>query len=255
MADFYDVLGVSRDAGENEIKKAYRKQALKYHPDRNPDNPEAEQEFKKISEAYDVLSDPQKRQMYDQYGEAGLAQGMPGGAQGFSSMEDALRTFMGAFGQGGGDSIFESFFGGAGGSYGGPMRGASKKTSLNISFEEAALGCDREISLGVRRQCDDCSGSGAADPTAVRSCPECGGSGQIVQSRGFFSMAMTCPRCQGEGRIITDPCKTCRGEGRVMDKRHVKVTVPPGVDNGMRLKMGGYGDGEGLCFVVCCHWL
>ncbi len=244
MSEYYDTLGVSRDASQTEIKKAYRKLALQYHPDRNQDNPQAEGKFKEISEAYEVLSDEQKRGLYDQYGKAGLeGAGMPGGGGGFESMDEALRTFMGAFG-GGGDSVFESFFGGGhgGGGRQGPMRGASKKVSLTVSFEEAAAGCDREIALGIRRTCTDCRGSGAANPNAVQTCSQCGGSGQVVESRGFFSMAMTCPRCNGEGRMVTDPCKKCHGDGRTQEKKQVKVTVPPGVDTGMRLKMSGYGD-------------
>jgi molecular chaperone DnaJ len=248
MSDYYATLGVSKEASNNEIKKGYRKQALKCHPDRNPDNPEAEKHFKEVSEAYEVLSNEQKRAVYDQYGKAGLegGQGMPGSGNGagFANMEDALRTFMGAFGGGGGDSIFESFFGGGpGGSAGaGAMRGASKKVSLTVSFEEAALGCERELSVTTRSTCVDCKGSGASKPSAIRTCSQCGGSGQVVESRGFFSMAMTCPRCNGEGRMVTDPCKSCRGEGKTKEKRHVKVAVPPGVDTGMRLKMTGYGD-------------
>lgn len=247
MADYYATLDISKDASESEIKKAYRKLAMKYHPDRNQDNPEAEAKFKEISEAYEVLSDPQKRQIYNQYGKAGLeGAGMPGGGAGFENMEDALRTFMGAFG-GGGDSIFESFFGGApGGGRAGGMRGASKKVSLTISFEEAALGCDRELAVGIRSSCGDCNGSGAESPSAISTCDHCGGSGQVVESRGFFSMAMTCPRCNGEGRVITSPCGSCQGQGKIKEKKHVKVSVPAGVDSGMRLKMAGYGDaGEG----------
>lgn len=253
MTDYYDTLGVSKSATADEIKKAYRKQAIKYHPDKNPGDKDAEAQFKKVSEAYEVLSDENKRHMYDQYGADAFKAGMGGGAggfggAGFSSMEEALRTFMGAFGGGGGGgggSIFDSFFGFDGG--GETMRqGASKRMNLTISFEDAVKGIEKEVALTNYIPCSKCDGSGAKDPSSVKTCSQCHGHGQVHQTRGFFSMASTCPTCRGEGRVITDKCLACRGAGRVKEKQKVHIKVPPGVDTGMRLRMGGYGDaGEG----------
>jgi molecular chaperone DnaJ len=254
MTDYYEVLGVSKSATAEEIKKAYRKKAIKYHPDKNPGNNEAEAHFKKVSEAYEVLSDENKRHMYDQYGKNAFQGGMggagPGGfGGGFSSMEEALRTFMGAFGGGGGgsrgESIFDSFFGFEGGSEA-VHQGASKRMNLSVSFEDAVKGIEKEVVLNNYFICSKCNGSGAKDPSSVTTCSQCGGHGQVHQTRGFFSMATTCPTCRGEGRVITDKCTECRGIGRVKKKQKVQIKVPPGVDTGMRLRMSGYGDaGEG----------
>lgn len=248
MSDFYDTLGVTRQATPEEIKKAYRKKALKCHPDKNPDDPKAADTFKKVSEAYEVLSDENKRRIYDQYGEEGLkgahmgGGGFPGGgAGGFSSMEEALRTFMGAFGGGGGGSPFDSFFGGEQ-EQGGPKKGASKRVTVRISFEEAARGTEKEIAIQNYISCKTCNGLGAKSKDGIKTCSSCQGSGQVYQSRGFFSMSSTCPHCRGEGKMVTDPCKSCHGEGRVKEKQHIKVKIPAGVDSGMRLKMSGYGD-------------
>ncbi|MCC5832044.1 MAG: molecular chaperone DnaJ [Chlamydiales bacterium] len=252
--DYYEVLGISKGCSQEEVKKAYRKMALKYHPDKNPGDAEAEARFKEVSEAYEVLNDPKKREMYDRYGKEGVfaGAGAPGGgAHGFGSMEDALRTFMDAFGGGGGgESIFETLFGGAfggGGREGGYVRqGASKKASIRISFEEAAKGVEKELAVTRLMQCGSCKGSGAASANGIKTCTQCNGQGQVFQTRGFFSMSSTCPQCHGEGKIVTDPCKECRGRGRMREKQHVKVHIPAGVDSGMRLKMSGYGDeGEG----------
>lgn len=242
MSEYYDILGISRDATQEEIKKAYRKKALQFHPDRNEGDSEAEKKFKEISEAYEVLSDEQKRQLYNQYGKDAVNGQMgAGGAQGFSSMDEALRTFMGAFG--GGDSIFDSFFGGAESQGGRAYQpGANKKVSLNISFEEAAQGVEKEAQITNFINCTECHGSGASSPQGIQTCSQCGGSGQMVQSRGFFSMATTCSRCHGEGRMVVDPCSVCQGQGRVKRKQKVNIRVPAGVDSGMRLKMSGYGD-------------
>ena len=246
MTDFYNILEIDKNATAEEIKKAYRKKALKYHPDRNANDPKAAEKFKKVSEAYEVLSDDNKKHIYDQYGEEGLQGAGFGGHQGggFSSMEEALRTFMGAFGSGGGGSIFESFFGGGFGSQDGhyPQKGASKKINLTISFEEAGKGTDKEILLSNYISCEKCNGSGAATPQGIKTCPACQGQGQVFQSRGFFSMSSTCPECHGEGKVITNPCRECHGIGKVKKKRQVKVHIPPGIEDGMRLKMGGHGD-------------
>ncbi|MBA3722436.1 MAG: molecular chaperone DnaJ [Parachlamydiaceae bacterium] len=256
MADYYETLEITKNATAEEIKKAYRKKALKYHPDKNPGNADAEKRFKEISEAYEVLSDDSKRQIYDRHGKNGLS-GMGaghGGGQGFASMDEAMRTFMGAFGMGG-DSIFDSFFGGGGGGgneYGGSTagsrarQGASKRVNITISFEEAARGVDKELAITNYVSCSNCHGKGANSSQGIKTCSHCGGRGQVIEQRGFFSMTMTCPDCHGEGRVITDPCKECHGQGVVKEKQHVKVHIPAGVDSGMRLKMSGYGDaGQG----------
>ncbi len=247
MSDYYTVLGISRDASQEEIKKAYRKNALKYHPDRNPGDVEAERNFKQISEAYEVLSDDNKRRIYDQYGadavRAGAAGGGPGSA-GFSSMEEALRTFMGAFGGtgGGGESIFESLFGFESEAGDGARQGASKKMNMTISFEEAVKGVEKEIMISNLINCSKCQGSGAKNEKGTKTCSRCQGRGQIHQSRGFFSMTTTCPQCGGQGQMITDPCLECQGQGQVKEKQKVDVKIPPGVDSGMRLRMPGHGD-------------
>jgi molecular chaperone DnaJ len=226
MKDFYATLGISRNASQDEIKKAYRKKALEFHPDRNPGDPKAEEQFKRISEAYEVLSEENKRRLYDQYGEEGLRGAQMGGGggfsgEGFASMEEALKTFMGAFGgaggRGGGESIFD-FFGGGGGEAE-SRQGTSKKATVRIPFEEAARG-----------------------KNGIKTCSTCQGKGQLYQNRGFFSMSSTCPHCNGAGHMITDPCKSCHGAGRIKERQKIKIRIPAGVDNGMRLKMTGYGD-------------
>lgn len=253
--DYYEILELSRSATQDDIKKAYRKQALKFHPDRNPGDPDAEKRFKEISEAYEVLSDEKKRQMYDLHGKdafAGVGAGGGGGfgGGGFASMDEALRTFMSAFGGGGMDNLFEGYFGGGGGGGRSSARthrqGASKRVNITISFEEAAKGVDKELAITNYIACTDCQGRGAASQQGIKRCSRCNGTGQVYEQRGFFSMSMTCPTCEGEGQTITDPCKTCRGKGVVKEKQHVKVHIPAGVDSGMRLKMSGYGDaGQG----------
>lgn len=254
MTDYYNVLGVSRDASSDEVKKAYRKAALKYHPDKNPGDATAEKKFKEISEAYEVLSDEKKRQVYDQYGAEALRGGMGsggmggmGGGQGFASMEEALRTFMGAFGGGGGggrgDSIFDSFFGYESESAdSGARAGASKKMNLTISFEEAVKGVEKEIAIQNYVSCSKCDGCGAASKSDIKRCSHCHGSGQVQQNRGFFTMSSPCPKCQGQGQMITKPCPECQGAGRLKKKQELKLKVPAGIDSGMRLRMGGYGD-------------
>lgn len=252
MSDYYSILEIPRTATSDDIKKAYRKKALRYHPDRNQGDADAEKKFKEISEAYEVLSDEKKRSVYDRYGKEGLggAGGFPGGgAGGFSSMEEALRTFMGAFGGGGGgntDSIFEGIFGGAdfggGGGPRGARQGASKRVNITISFEEAARGVEKELAITNMVSCGECHGKGTTAPDGVQKCKRCQGNGQIFEQRGFFSMSTTCPQCHGEGQMITNPCSKCSGQGAVKEKQHVKVTIPAGVDSGMRLRMSGYGD-------------
>lgn len=255
MSDYYQILEIDRKATQAEIKKAYRQKALQFHPDKNPGDAEAEKRFKEISEAYEVLSDEKKRQIYDRHGKAGVdGMGGMGGGAGFSSMEEALRTFMGAFGGmgggGGEESLFESLFGGgAGGPRGGGharRQGASKRVNISLKFEEAIKGADKELAVTNSVACGECGGRGSATPQGISTCDRCHGQGQVIEQRGFFSMSMPCSKCNGEGQIITDPCKECRGRGLVKKKQHVKVHIPPGVDSGMRLKMSGYGDaGEG----------
>lgn len=244
-SDYYKELGISRDATQEEIKAAYRKNALQYHPDKNQGNPEATEKFKKISQAYEILGDEEKRRQYDQYGThdpraAGF--GSSGNAGGFSSMEEALRTFMHAFGcNGGGESVFDSFFGG-GSEEAGTQQGASKKINITLSFEEAVKGAEKEASITNYVCCSTCNGLGAASVNGIKKCPACRGCGQIHQTRGFFSMSSVCHQCYGQGKTITDPCKTCHGEGRVKKKQIIPIKIPAGVDTGMRLRMSGYGD-------------
>jgi len=252
MADYYSILEISRTATPEEVKKAYRKKAIQFHPDKNPGDSEAEKRFKEISEAYEVLSDEKKRQIYDRHGKDGLsgaAAGMRGG-HGFESMDDALRTFMGAFGGAGSDSIFDTLFGGQGHGQpqgGGSMhrQGASKRVNITLTFGEAAKGTDKELSITNLVKCKTCQGKGTPSAQGIKRCTRCRGSGQVFEQRGFFSMSMTCPQCHGQGQTITDPCKDCHGQGLIKEKQRVKVHIPAGVDTGMRLKMSGYGD-EGV---------
>ncbi|MES2200200.1 MAG: molecular chaperone DnaJ [Chlamydiota bacterium] len=252
MTDYYQILEVSKGSSQDEIKKAYRKAAIKHHPDKNPGDPAAEKKFKQISEAYEVLGDEKKKQIYDQYGADAVKAGAGhhGHAGGFSSMEEALRTFMGAFGGGGGgggqESIFGNMFGFEDGGQDSSRQGASKRMNLSLSLEEAVRGTEKEISLTNYVHCSSCNGSGAVSTASIKHCTKCQGRGQVHQSRGFFNMAVTCPGCNGNGSVITDPCKTCHGEGRAKEKQKTTLKIPAGIDSGMRLRVGGYGDaGEG----------
>ncbi len=247
MTDYYQVLDIAKNATQDEIKKAYRKGAIKYHPDKNPGDPKAEKKFKEISEAYEVLSDEKKKGIYDQYGADALkggAGGAGGFSGGFSSMDEALRTFMGAFGGGGGqESIFNSFFGfDSSGPEETSRQGASKRMNLSLSLEEAARGVEKEVSLTNYAQCGSCHGKGTASSAGQKKCTTCQGRGQVHQNRGFFSMATECHQCHGKGTIITDPCKQCHGEGRVKEKQKTTIKIPAGINSGMRLRVAGYGD-------------
>lgn len=250
MADYYQILDIPRNASPEEIKKAYRKKALQFHPDKNPGSTEAEKKFKEISEAYEVLSDDKKKQMYDRYGKEGVqGAGMGGGGQSYTSMDEAMRTFMGAFGGMGGDSFFDAFFGGGdfaaeggGGRRSQSRQGVSKRANVSVTFEEAAKGVDKELALTNLVSCNECHGKGSASPQGIKKCSRCAGRGQVFEQRGFFSMSMPCPQCHGQGQMITDPCKVCHGEGATKEKQRVKVHIPAGIDTGMRLKMSGYGD-------------
>lgn len=238
--DYYEVLGIDKDANDDQIKKSYRKLAMKYHPDRNPGDTEAEEKFKEAAEAYEVLSDSEKRQRYDQFGHQGV-QGMGHAGQGFSNMEDIFSAFGDIFGGGGGGgSIFESFFGG--GRRRGPAQGASLKLPLEISFREACFGCEKTIDLNRNEVCGTCSGTGCKPGTRPQTCPTCGGSGAVRQGQGFFVVQTTCPTCRGEGQIISDPCPDCSGQGMKRQKVTIKVKIPPGVEDGNRLRVGGEGE-------------
>lgn len=237
--DYYEVLGVGRDADADAIKKAYRKLALKYHPDRNPDDGgNASVRFKEASEAYQVLSDPEKRSKYDRFGHAAFEQGAGGfdfgfGAGGASAFEDVL-----------GD-LFGDFFGGFGGRRSGrsrAVRGDDLRYDLEIGFEEAVRGAEKDISVPRTVTCDGCSGSGAKAGTQAETCPACQGAGQVRFQQGLFQIAKTCGQCNGEGRVIRTPCPTCRGLGTVRDMRQIRVKIPAGVDEGARLKLRGEGE-------------
>lgn len=237
--DYYEILGVDRQASSDEIKKAYRKLAVKYHPDKNPGDQEAEDQFKELGHAYEVLMDDQKRAAYDRYGAAAFEQGGGMGGGGFHDPFDLFREAFGAGGGGGG--IFEHFFGG-GRESGGRQRGSDLRYDLEISLEEAAVGCEKEIEIRKLDRCGDCQGSGAQPGSRVVTCPVCRGSGQVVASRGFFQVAQTCPNCRGSGQTIEKPCRSCGGEGRSEKSSRIKVRIPPGVDDGARLRSPGGGE-------------
>jgi molecular chaperone DnaJ len=235
--DAYELLGVPRGASAEELKSAYRKLAMKYHPDRNPGNAEAEEHFKQISQAYDILIDPEKRAAYDRFGYAAF-QGAGAGAGG--GFHDPFDLFREVFGSGGG-GIFEHFFGGGGG--GGEMgRGADLRYDLEIKLEEAARGVEKEIELRKTGRCSACGGSGAGPGARLHSCPTCRGRGQVIASRGFFQVAQPCPRCHGAGEMFDHPCKVCRGEGRGEVTSRIKLKIPAGIEDGTRLRSGGNGE-------------
>ncbi|HXF65763.1 MAG TPA: molecular chaperone DnaJ [Burkholderiales bacterium] len=232
--DYYEVLGVNRDASEEEIKKAYRKLAMKWHPDRNPDNPKAEEYFKEAKEAYEILSDPQKRAAYDQFGHAGVDPAAAAGAGGFRA--GGFENFADAFGD-----IFSDIFGG-GRARSTVYRGADLRYNLEISLEEAARGTETRIRIPAMEECDTCRGSGARPGTAPSTCPTCHGHGQVRMQQGFFSIQQTCPRCHGAGKIVTSPCPACGGAGRVKRHKTLAVKIPAGVDEGDRIRLSGEGE-------------
>ena len=231
--DYYEVLGVNRDAGDDEIKKAYRKLAMKYHPDRNPDNKEAEEKFKEAKEAYEMLSDPQKKAAYDRYGHAGVdpSMGAGPGAQGFDGFSDAF-----------GDIFGDLFGGGRGGGRSNVYRGADLRYNLEITLEEAARGAENTIRIPTVEECGTCHGSGAKPGTHPKPCPTCQGHGQVRVQQGFFSIQQTCPKCHGSGKIIPDPCRDCGGAGRTKKQKTLEVKIPAGIDDGMRLRHAGHGE-------------
>ena len=233
--DYYEILGVPRNASPEDIKKAYRKLALQYHPDRNPGDKECEEKFKEASEAYEVLRDPEKRSLYDRFGHDGLRNS---GFSGFSGFDDIFSSFS---------DIFEEFFGF--GSFGSrrrsrsaPRRGADLRYDLNISLRDAAFGVEKTIEIEKAVVCPVCNGTGSPPGSSPETCGMCRGTGRIVQQQGFFSISTTCPRCHGEGTIITKPCKHCKGSGREIQTKTLKVKVPAGVESGMKLRLSREGE-------------
>ena len=241
--DYYEVLGVSRGASDDEIKKAYRKLAKKYHPDLNPGDKEAEQKFKEVNEAYEVLSDKDKKARYDQFGHAGVDPNFGAGGGGFGG-------FDGSFDFGDLGDIFGSFFGGGFGggrqNRNGPQRGESLRVGLTISFEEAAFGCEKEVSVERVDQCPTCKGSGCEAGTTPEVCSQCGGTGTVQQRRqtpmGVFATTTTCPKCGGKGKIIHSPCKDCNGTGQQRRRKTIKVSIPAGIDDGQTISLRGQGN-------------
>jgi molecular chaperone DnaJ len=226
--DYYEVLGVAKDASEDDLKKAYRRLAMKHHPDRNPGNPDAEAHFKEAGEAYEVLTDPQKREIYNQYGHEGLQRGGMGGAGDFPG------GFSDLFGD-----IFSDIFGGA---RGGPRRGANLRYTMELSLEEAAFGTSAQIRIPKLESCGECKGSGTASGKPPQPCTTCRGAGQVRIQQGFFTLQQTCPHCRGRGAVVTDPCPGCRGAGRVRSEKTLEVKVPAGVDTGDRIRLNGEGE-------------
>ena len=241
--DYYEVLGVSRDADEATLKKAYRKVAKKYHPDMNPGDKEAEQKFKEASEAYAVLSDPEKRRQYDQFGHAAF-EGGAGGAGGYGGFDFSGADFSDIFGD-----IFGDLFGGGrrgGRTNQGPMKGMNIRKSVRITFEEAVFGCEKEIEVVLKDPCPKCNGTGAKPGTSPQTCPKCGGKGQVVYTQqsffGTVQNVQTCPDCHGSGQIIKDKCPDCGGTGYISSKKKIAVSIPAGIDNGQSVRIREKGE-------------
>ena len=230
--DYYEILGVERDADEETIKKAYRQQAFKFHPDRNQDDPEAESKFKEAAEAYDVLRNPENRARYDRFGHEGMG---GNGFGGFGSTDDVFSAFS---------DIFGEFFGFGGRSARGPrpQAGNDLRYDLTVSFRDAAKGTEVMLKIPKDVQCHVCNGTGAEPGTTAETCKQCNGTGQVIQNQGFFRIAVTCPICRGAGKVVTSPCKECRGRGVTRQVRELKVRVPAGVDDGSRLRLRGEGE-------------
>ena len=236
--DYYEVLGLAKNASEDEIKKAYRKLAMKYHPDRNPDNRQAEEKFKEVKEAYEMLSDADKRAAYDRYGHAGVDPNMAAGAGG------AGAHGFGNFGEAFGDIFGDIFGGGRGRGAGGPQvyRGADLRYNMEITLEQAAHGFETQIRVPSWDSCEVCHGSGAKPGTKPTTCPTCNGSGAVRMQQGFFSIQQTCPKCHGSGTVINDPCVNCDGVGKVKKTKTLEVKIPAGIDEGMRIRSSGNGE-------------
>ena len=233
--DYYEVLGVNRDASDEDIKKSYRKLAMKFHPDRNPDNPKAEEQFKEAKEAYETLSDGQKRAAYDQYGHSAFEAGGMGGGNPFGAGGAGAGNFD--FGD-----IFGDIFGGGRGGRSQAQRGSDLRYNMEITLEEAARGAEKQIRIPVMEECGTCSGSGAKPGTSATTCQTCAGHGQVRMQQGFFSVQQTCPRCHGSGKHIPSPCKECHGSGRIKKQKTLEIKIPAGIDNGMRLRHSGHGE-------------
>lgn len=235
--DYYEVLGISREATESEVKKAYRGKALKYHPDKNPGDADAEASFKEVSEAFEVLSDDQKRTLYDEHGHEGLsAKGFSGG---FTDINDIFSRFGDIF-EGG---LFEGLFGGMGSSSrDGPRRGSDLRIDLEISLNEVLAGVKRKIDIRRRRDCDHCEGSGAQPGTEKQTCLQCQGMGRVESSSGFFRVQRPCPRCHGVGSVISTPCEKCSGEGRAVASAEIDIDIPPGIHDGNQMRISSQGD-------------
>ena len=237
--DYYEILGVAKNSSEEEIKKSYRKLAMKYHPDRNPDSKESEEKFKEVKEAYEMLTNPEKREAYDRYGHAGVDPNMGGG--GFGGAGAGAGGFADSFG----DIFGDIFGGGAGrGRSAGPQvyRGADLRYNLEITLEQAAHGFDTTIRVPSWDKCDTCHGTGAKPGTSPTTCTTCAGHGQVRMQQGFFSIQQTCPKCHGNGKVITDPCAPCGGQGRIKRNKTLEVKIPAGIDNGMRIRSSGNGE-------------
>ncbi|MEZ6121313.1 MAG: molecular chaperone DnaJ [Pirellulaceae bacterium] len=252
--DYYEVLGVPRNASESDISRAYRKLAIKYHPDSKPNDEEATAMFKEAAEAYEILTDPQKRAAYDQYGHAGVSG--PGGGSGFTDAEDIFEAFGDMFG-----GVFGDMFGGRGRRRGGggrrQHRGADVKCEVHLTLEEAATGVTKTVRFERNEACAKCRGTGSRPGSTGETCRRCNGHGQVVQSAGILRVQTTCPSCSGSGRIITDPCEGCRGRGFVAKRKELDVAIPAGVDEGMRVRLSGEGEpspdggppGDCYCFI------
>ena len=228
--DFYEVLGVNRDAAEDDLKKAYRRLAMKWHPDRNPDNPKAEEHFKEAKEAYEILTDANRRAAYDQFGHAGIDPHSAAGAGAAGGFGDIF------------SDIFGEIFGGGRGGRSAVFRGADLRYNLEIALEQAAHGFETRIRIPAMSACEVCKGSGARPGTQPATCPSCRGAGQVRVSQGPFSMAQTCPRCHGSGSIVPNPCAPCNGAGRVKLQKTLSVKIPSGVDEGDRVRLSGEGE-------------
>ncbi len=246
--DYYEILCVTREVSAEELKKSYRKLAVKFHPDKNPGDAKAEESFKELGEAYDVLSDADKRAAYDRFGHAAFAQGGAGARGGHDPFDIFKEVFGGGGGNGGMGGIFEQFFGGGGNGGGGrgeretKQRGSDLRYDMQITLEEAASGVEKEIEVTKLEACAGCRGSGAESGSRVVSCQTCNGRGQVVSSRGFFQVSQTCPRCRGTGQTVERPCPKCRGEGRTEQTGRIKFKIPGGVDDGSKMRISGNGE-------------
>ena len=244
MSDFYDLLGVGKDASESDIKKAYRKLAMKYHPDRNPGDKEAETKFKEVSSAYDTLKDPGKRKQYDTFGSAGMGSG--GGGSPFDDFASGFGGGSGGFSGSSFSDIFNDFFGEASGRQRGSStqsnQGADLRYNLEISLTEAFKGCNKEITFSCADSCHHCDGTGSANKKAAETCSSCNGTGKIRMQQGFFIVEKTCTTCRGSGKIIPDPCRYCSGSGRIEKQKRLKVKIPKGVEEGNKIKLENEGE-------------